>query len=200
MKPLFHDLQDERVVIFGGGSVAARKAAYFADEATVEVVARAFEDRFQAIDCVCHRTEIDAELVESLVEGAFLVVPATDDEGLNERIETIASAAGCLVNPVDHQGETVTPSTIEGSNLTLAISTQGQSPATSKYLRQRLEPEIQRADPMVDLQASLRDRLADREASERHQTLWEVLDDQHIWDALADGDEDRAMTRAREYL
>lgn len=200
MIPLFHDLDGERVVIFGGGSVAARKAAYFADEATVVVVARVFEDRFQVIECDCRRTEIDAELVESLVADAFLVVPATDDEQLNERIGAIAAAAGCLVNPVDHRGGTVTPSTIDGSNITVAISTHGQSPATSKYLRKRLEPEIERADPMVELQASLRDRLADREASERHQILWEVLDDTEIWRALSDGDESRAETLVMEHL
>ena len=200
MIPLFHDLGDERVVVFGGGSVAARKVSVFAREAEVVVVSATFHERFEDLSCRQIRSHISKPLIESLVADTFLVIPATDDETLNDRIEAIAREAGCLVNSVDHPGTTVTPSTIDGSNLTIAISTGGMSPATSKYLRRRLEPEIERADAMVELQATLRAELSERAESDRHETLWRVLEDEQVWEALAAGNDDRAETLAREHL
>ncbi len=200
MIPLFHDLRDEQVVIFGGGSVAARKAARFGTEATVIVAAATFHERFEERSCRQIRTEIREPLVESLVADAFLVIPATDDEGLNRRVEGLAREAGSLVNPVDRRGNTVTPSTVEGSNITIAISTQGRSPAVSKYLRRRLESEIGRADGMVEVQSRLRTALSDRPESERRDRLWRVLEDDQIWEAIEAGALDRAETLAREYL
>lgn len=40
MIPLFIDCTGRRIVIFGGGDVAARKAAYFSGNADVTVVSR----------------------------------------------------------------------------------------------------------------------------------------------------------------
>lgn len=200
MIPLFHDLRDELVVIFGGGSVAARKAARFGSEATVVVASATFSERFEDLPCRQVRTEIREPLVESLLADAFLVIPATDDQDLNRRIEDLARDAGCLVNRVDRRGQTVTPSTIEGSNISIAISTEGRSPAVSKYLRRRLESEIERADGMVDVQSRLRAALADRPEPERRERLWRVLEDDQVWAAVADGELDRAETLAREHL
>ena len=49
MIPLFVDCSGRRVVIFGGGAVAARKAAYFADEARVLVVSRSFVHKIETL-------------------------------------------------------------------------------------------------------------------------------------------------------
>lgn len=200
MIPLFHDLTDERVVIFGGGAVAARKAARFGSEATVIVASVTFHDRFEELSAQLVRTEIGDGLVESLSADAFLVIPATDDETLNRRIERIARSQSCLVNPVDHRGKTVTPSTIEGENVHIAIATGGRSPAVSKYLRQRLEAEVQRADAMVDLQADLREELGDLSETDRRDRLWQVLEDDQVWDAIESGELEHAASLARENL
>jgi precorrin-2 dehydrogenase/sirohydrochlorin ferrochelatase len=40
MIPLFVDCAGKRIVIFGGGDVASRKAAFFSGEAEVLVVSR----------------------------------------------------------------------------------------------------------------------------------------------------------------
>lgn len=200
MIPLFHDLQDERVVIFGGGPVAARKAGYFGREAEVVVVSETFVDRIGNIDCQKVRASITLSLVDSFVTDAFLVIPATDDKSLNRDIEDRARMADALVNSVDHAGDTITPSTVEGRLLTVAISTHGASPATSKYLRQCLEPEIERIDAMADLQADLRDVLGNRAPSERREVLWRVLQDDRVWEALASDETERARILARKHV
>lgn len=200
MIPLFHDLRDEVVVIFGGGAVARRKSAVFGMEATVVVVSESFHEDLFDSSARLIRAHIEDPLVEPLVEEAFLVIPATDDEALNEHIDAIARENDCLVNNVDHPGDTITPSMIAGENLTVAFSTGGQSPAVSKYLRRRLEPELDRADTMVDIQSTLRSELADRDTGYRRDRLWRVLQDDRIWEAIDTGNEERAETLAREHL
>ena len=196
MIPLFHDFRDEQVVIFGGGQVAARKAALFATEADVLVLSREFADRFREIDCRTRRLEVTPANASKFLSEAFLVIPATDDPTLNEEIAAQAREAGALVNRVDATGRTVTPSVIDGENVTVGISTEGESPAVSKYLRKRLESEIEALDAMVPLQAELRDDTADQAADARREFLWNVLEDERIRDALAEGEWERARRLA----
>lgn len=200
MIPLFHDFSGKRVVIFGGGSVAARKTALFGTEADVVVISTEFHERFDTLQCQRIRADIRRPLVDILTDAAFLVIPATDEESLNDTIESVAREHGCLVNRVDHRGDTVTPSVMDGSKVSIAISTEGKSPAVSKYLRQRLEPEIERVDGMVDIQAELREELSDLSAKRRRETLWEILEDDEIWEALEAKDQPRAKAIAREHL
>ena len=49
MIPLFVDCSGKRIVIFGGGEVASRKAAYFSREADVLVVSRSFSPTIAAL-------------------------------------------------------------------------------------------------------------------------------------------------------
>ncbi|MBS3761189.1 precorrin-2 dehydrogenase/sirohydrochlorin ferrochelatase family protein [Halodesulfurarchaeum sp.] len=199
MIPLFHDFDGKQVLIFGGGLVAARKAALFAPEADVIVRSREFIDRFSKIDCRCIRTDIDPDLAAQYVDSAFLVIPATDDQPLNDRLAEAANAVGALVNRVDEIGETVTPSVISGDHVTVGFSTGGASPAVSKYLRRRLEDEIEAIDPMVALQSELRETVGNVPESERRAFLWAVLEDDRIRSALRDGDWDRARTLAEAH-
>lgn len=199
MIPLFHDLEGERVVIYGGGPVAARKADLFSAEATVEVRSREFVDRFEGIDCEQVRTDIDPAAAASVLEGAFLAIPATDDSSLNDRLAESAREADALVNRVDRAGDTVTPSVVAGENVTVGISTGGASPAVCKYLRRRLEDEIAAVDRMVDLQADLRTETEDLAETERREFLWSVLEDEAVRSALAEEDWDRARDLAAEH-
>lgn len=198
MIPLFHDFSGKRVVIFGGGRVAARKAALFATEAEVVVPSLTFHERFAEVDCRLHRTQIDGDLAAAYAADAFLVVPATDDPDLNETIADRAAAQGALVNRVDEAGETVTPSVVSGEHVTVGISTGGRSPAVSKHLRQRVEDEIEAVDPMVELQADLRQE-TDLDGSARREFLWAVLEDEQIRDALARANYERARALAMEH-
>lgn len=199
MLPLFHDFEDRSVVVVGGGPVALRKARTFATEADVTVFAPAFADGFETVDCECVRRELEPADAPAVVDDTFLVVPATDDGDLNDAVATAAREAGALVNRVDRRGDVVTPSRAESDRVTVAISTDGASPAISKYLRQEIEPLLERVDPMVSLQAELREELQDDDelsVPERREALWRVLEDETVWDRLVDGREADARVRA----
>ncbi|AFZ71368.1 precorrin-2 dehydrogenase/sirohydrochlorin ferrochelatase family protein [Natronobacterium gregoryi] len=203
MLPLFHDFEGRSVVVVGGGSVALRKTRYFAPEADVTVVAPEFVDGFENLECTLQQRALAPGEAGDVVDGVALVVPATDDRELNDAITDAAREAGCLVNRVDEPGDTVTPSRVESAQVTVAISTHGASPATTKYLRQRIEAELERADPMVALQSELRDALRSAVAfppAKRRDALWRVLEDETVWECLEAGREADARTRAWEIV
>ncbi|WP_255191020.1 precorrin-2 dehydrogenase/sirohydrochlorin ferrochelatase family protein [Natronobeatus ordinarius] len=203
MLPLFHDFEGRAIVVVGGGPVAHRKARTFAEVADVTVVASEFVDRFEDLECTLVRRTLEPAEAPEVVAGASLVVPATDDQRLNDALAAAAREAGCLVNRVDERGDVVTPSRAESDRVTVAISTDGASPAMSKYLRKRLEPLLERADPMVALQAELREELQAADevpTAKRREALWSVLEDDRTWALLEDGREEAARERAWELI
>ena len=203
MLPLFHDFEGRAIVVVGGGPVAHRKARTFAEAADVTVVAPEFVDGFEELECTLVRRTLEPAEAPRVVADASLVVPATDDQRLNDALAAAAREAGCLVNRVDERGDVVTPSRAESDRITVAIATDGASPATSKYLRTRIEPLLERADPMVTLQAELREGLQAADelpTAKRREALWAVLEDEQTWELLAAGHREEARARAWELI
>ena len=197
------DLTGRRVLIFGGGDVGARKAAYFEHEAEVTVISRSFSPDLDGL--AIRRQEADLstlpdEALRDLLAGAFLAVAATPDPGLNDRIGRVCAATGVLFNnAAGVPGDVTIPSIARGRNYLVAISTRGKSPAVSRYLRMRLQKEYADLDRMIDLQDEVRSMLKESEPvqAERSRILWSILRDEEVWEALA-SDYDRARTMAIE--
>ncbi len=197
------DLAGRRVLIFGGGDVGARKAAYFEREAEVTVISRSFAPALD--DLAIQREEADLSTLEDealarLLRDTFLVVAATSDPGLNDRIGRLCADAGVLFNNASGEAGNVTiPSIVRGQNYLVAISTLGKSPAVSRYIRMRLEAEYADLDRMIDLQDEMRSALKDIEPAQerRSRALWNILRDEEIWGMLA-SDYGRARAMAME--
>lgn len=194
MIPLLHDFDGETVLVFGGGSVGARKARRFAREAEVVVVSPAFGDAdFGGAEQI--RAAPDPETVEEWVDRTdpALVVAATDDEGVNDAIEAAARDRNVLVNRADDAGgrdpgSVVVPATVRDDPVVVAVSTGGTSPALSRALRERLEPVVENAGAMADLTADLRADLKTRlPADQRRAVLRAVVRDAELWKALDSG-------------
>jgi precorrin-2 dehydrogenase/sirohydrochlorin ferrochelatase len=194
MIPLLHDFDGETVLVFGGGTVGARKARRFAREAEVVVLSPAFADAdFGGAERV--RTDPGPEAVAEWVDRTepALVVAATDDERVNDAAATAARELGVLVNRADRAGErdagsVVVPATVRDGPVTVAIATGGRSPALSRALRERVEPAIEDAGAMAELTAELRDDLKERlPADQRRAVLRAVVRDDDVWKGLDSG-------------
>ena len=87
------------------------------------------------IDCLL--SEYDGKALD----GASLVIGATDDEKANAAISRDAKARGIPVNIVDdpQKCDFILPSLVERGDLTIAIGTCGNSPALARHLREELE-------------------------------------------------------------
>jgi precorrin-2 dehydrogenase/sirohydrochlorin ferrochelatase len=206
MIPLFVDCSGRRVVIFGGGEVACRKARFFAPEAEVTVVSRSFIGKFAAM--LIRKEEMDVstasdDRIRGILSGAFLVVAALSDPEQNNRIGRLCREGGVLFNNADGEpGDVIVPSVSRGENYSIAISTGGSSPAVSRFIREHLESEFPGLDAMIALQSELREKLKKIEPlqEKRNEILHEVLSDNSVWETLRE-DPERARDRVfRKYI
>ncbi|MDK2975217.1 MAG: precorrin-2 dehydrogenase [Methanofollis sp.] len=196
MIPLMIDLSDRHVVIFGGGAVGARKAAFFSGEARVTVISRSFLPAFSDPGVACLEAECsgmdEAALGGLIGDDAFLVVAATSDPRLNDRIGRAARSAGALFNNADGEaGDVLVPSVIRGERHLIALSTGGASPAVPRFLREHLQETFPHLDAMIGVEARLREDLKGCVGSqeERQRILRAVLHDSEAWTWLSSGEE-----------
>jgi precorrin-2 dehydrogenase / sirohydrochlorin ferrochelatase len=190
MIPLFADCSGRRVVIFGGGAVAARKAAYFADEARVLVVSRSFVHKIETMPVKTKVMDVEAatdEKITAAIGSAFLVIAALSNPAQNNRIGKLCKKGGILFNNADGDtGSVILPAVSRGKNFTLAISTGGSSPAASRFIREHLEKELPDLDAMIALQHRLREALRTKvpDQARRNEILRKVIEDPSAWKLL----------------
>ena len=197
MIPLLHDFTGERVLVFGGGPVGARKARRFAREARVVVVSPAFTDAdFGDAERVrAAPTPEDVPEWFERIEPA-LAIAATDDGAVNDAVARVARERGILRNRADRSGaidgrgrlDVTVPATVRDDPVLLAVATGGRSPALSRYLRERFEEEFAGAGAMATLTGELREQLReDTPAAQRRAAVRAVVRSDRVWKALGDG-------------
>jgi siroheme synthase-like protein len=159
--PVFLDLHEVPVLVVGAGPVAARKVSGLAAAgAAVRVVA-------PEIGIDLDRREV-AELHQRPYEpgdldGVRLVVTATGRTDIDAAVAADATAAGIWVNAADQPGDCtfILPAIARNGPLTVAVSTDGASPALARRLRDRA------ATLLTDDAVTLAEQLATRRAAVR---------------------------------
>ncbi len=138
------NLEGKRVLLAGGGRVAAAKLSGLAAAgARVHVIAERFDDAILAQ--LAWATQVEERQVRSEdVAGAELVIAATDDREVNRALAGAARARRILVNVVDDPEacDFFAPAIVERGPVTFAISTGGSSPLLAAQLRRLLEAAI----------------------------------------------------------
>ena len=202
MKPIIVKHQDKKIVVFGGGKVGLRKAKYF-KEADLHVISDEFIPGFEELDIKTTETELTTSNIDRYISDSFLVIPATNNQELNQEITRRAQKKNILVNQVDgEEGDIVVPSTIEREYL-LAISSYGRSPAFSKYMRKKLENELgHEYGLMVRLQEEMRDYLKENieSQSQRKKYLWQIIKSDEVWSLLRKNFYQKAVKKSREII
>ncbi len=192
--PLMLDLSEKEVVIFGGGDVGERKASLFADHSKVTLISREFTPKLtdlfenKRIKLIKVKDLTENE-IHQYMKNAFIVIPATNDALLNDKIAAMAGETGKLVNRVDDLGDIIVPSIIRSGDIVIGISTLGHSPALSKYIRMRFEEVITPGFPyMAKLQNEFRELLKSRvhDHKKRKEILWNIINDNEVWTAFDD--------------
>ncbi|MFQ6085621.1 MAG: bifunctional precorrin-2 dehydrogenase/sirohydrochlorin ferrochelatase [Candidatus Bathyarchaeia archaeon] len=152
--PLFLNLRGKGVAIFGGGRVGERRALRFVRAVKeVIVIGKEFTKKLEKLgdelgNVTLVRQEITQLEIEKYVRDAFIVIPATSDYKLNQRIANAARSHGKLVNRVDG-GETdvVVPAIVEKDGVQVAITTG--SPIITRYLKDKLSRTITDEDALL---------------------------------------------------
>ena len=140
--PVFLDIRGKKCVIVGGGEVAARKAERLLDcGARVSVISPKLTPELAELKEKNVISHIAAQYSDALIDGASMIIGATDDEKTNARIAHDARAKSIPVNIVDdpQKCDFILPSLVQRGDLTMAIGTAGKSPALARHLREKLE-------------------------------------------------------------
>ena len=181
--PLFFDLRNKSCLIVGAGEVAARKLELLCRAgADVRIVAPAVGESVRTL-IAQHKLEVaEREFTESDVTGAVLVIAATNDESVNQRVFDCCDAAGLLINSVDNPqiSNVIFPGIIDRSPVLVAISTAGSSPTLARVVRgwieARLPPGLGRLAGFIDAR---RDEIKER--------LGTIRERQRFWQRIIDG-------------
>ena len=140
--PVFRDVAESLCVVVGGGPVAARKCQDLARcGARVRVVSPEFCPAFDGLETL----ERVAEPYQARwLEGAVIVIAATDAGDVNRRVYADARRFGAWVNVVDQPAlcDFHVPATVRRGPIQIAVSTGGASPALSRQVRLVLEQAI----------------------------------------------------------
>lgn len=164
--PLFADLQGRRVLVVGGGDVAARKVQVLLEaSADVLVGAPAFAPELVALADQGRIRMVTGTFQKDWLDEAWLVVAATDDRSVNETVSQAAQARRIFSNVVDDAALSSfqVPSIVDRSPLIVAISSSGVAPVLARRLRERVESLFDHSlGSLATLAARYRPRIRER--------------------------------------
>ncbi len=140
--PIFMNITNRPCVVIGGGEVAKRKVtALLKANAAITLYSPELCDELQALVETKKITYINANFEPSQLNGACMVIAATDDEVVNTAVSVAAEAQNIPVNVVDSpQLCTFTmASIVDRSPIVIAISSEGNAPVLARYIRTKIE-------------------------------------------------------------
>ncbi len=203
--PIFVNLKDKPCLVVGGGEVAARKVAQLLKSGgRITVVAphlgptlaKLLEQRL-----IQHKS---AKFTPLDLEGAGLVIAATDHPELNQIVAELAAARNLLVNVVDDPAlcNFIMPSIIDRAPVQIAISTGGASPVLARLLRARLETLIPAAyGRLASLMAAFRDKVKRRfPDTTTRRRFWEKVLQGPVAEMLFAGQDKAALAALQKQL
>jgi precorrin-2 dehydrogenase/sirohydrochlorin ferrochelatase len=201
--PVCLDISNGRCVVVGGGEVAERKVAGLLEcGAKVIIVSRDLTPALRGMKDAGRIEHLSDDYREEYLEGAFLVIGATDREDVNEKISRDARDRGVLVNIVDVPARCsfIVPSVFRRGDLLVAVSTGGKSPALARRLREEIEerygPEY---GTLLTIMGNLRERITARGASSaENRVLFESVLDSAILRYIREGKGDRVREIIRD--
>ena len=158
--PLFINIENKEVLIIGGGKIGGRKAqtlreyggniTVYSEKVTEETI---LAD--ENIKVVNKNVSHDKAEIKELVKKYFLVVAATDDKELNDRISHVCMSENILVNNVSSKTEmnAMFTAVVKNDEFQIGIGSYGKSCRRSKALKgkvQELIDEISKTEKEVE--------------------------------------------------
>lgn len=140
--PISLDLKGKRCVVVGGGTIAERKidSLLIFSASNPVVISPGLTSMLEDYVLKERISHIKRGYKKGDLEGAFLVIVATDDSEVNQAVASEAFERGILVNVVDcpRLCNFILPAFIKREHLTIAVSTGGQSPALARRIKTHL--------------------------------------------------------------
>ena len=200
--PAFHNVRGKLCLVVGGGEVATRKAGVLLEAgAAVRVVAPEIEPdlaRQPGVEPIVARFE------SQHLEGAVMVIAATNDREVNRQVSELAQSRKLPVNVVDDPElcSFIMPAILDRSPLMVAFSSGGGSPVLTRMMRGKLETVIpQNYSRLAAFAVRFRELVKERVTNPpKRRIFWENALDGMIAEKVLAGDEASAETLLKQML
>jgi precorrin-2 dehydrogenase/sirohydrochlorin ferrochelatase len=199
--PIALVLAEKPCLVVGGGEIADGKLdALLLAGADVTVVSPEVRPRIAELAAEGQITLRQRPYQTSDLDGAFLVIAATDDNALNAQVVTEARAAGILAQAVDFipYCDFFAVAVVRRGDLQLGISTNGRSPAFARWMRERLDRELPvEYGDLLSVLGDVRDTLKARGPIPAYEH-WQAAITDEVLTALSAGNRETAAARVFE--
>jgi uroporphyrin-III C-methyltransferase/precorrin-2 dehydrogenase/sirohydrochlorin ferrochelatase len=143
--PVFLQLRGARVVIVGGGRIAARKAELLLRTgARLVVVAPELREDLRNALSNADLIHVPERFAPAHLDGAALAIAATGLTHVNEAVYEAARARNVPVNVVDDAALStfIFPAIIDRSPIIVAVGSGGQAPVLARWVREHIEAAL----------------------------------------------------------
>ncbi len=204
--PIFINITDRLCVVVGGGDVAVRKVgALLKANATVTLISPE----------ICHELQVlvDGQKIHysatryraaDQLQGACLVIAATDDYDVNTAVSNDAKALNIPVNVVDSPSlcTFTMASIVERSPIVIAISSEGNAPVLARYIRTKIETMLPEGyGRIAHIAGEFRDKVkAKFPTTQQRRIFWEGILQGPVVERILSGQEAAARTALEDAL
>ena len=203
--PIFINIKGRHCLVAGGGEIAARKVSLLLRaQGQVMVVA---PELCATLNAMLDDKQISyrkGSFDESDILGCDMVIAATNDMDVNERVYDVACRRNIQINVVDQPEmcSFIFPAIVDRSPVVVAVSTGGASPVLARILRARLETLIpagygRLADLVAGFRNEVKKRLPDSQARRR---FWEKVLQGPVAEMIYSGREKEAIATLRHVI
>ncbi len=194
--PVFLNVKGKKCVVIGGGQIALRKVrALLNHGADVEIISPDLCPELAKLAESGRIPVLTREYQTGDLENTFVVITATDNGEINQRVVAEARRSAVLVNAVDDavNSDFIVPSYLRRGEVTIAVSTGGKSPALARKIRSRLEKELgDEYALLVDLVSEVRTEVRQQKIKIDGDGWQEALDLDLLLDLLRKGEKEKA--------
>lgn len=183
--PINLNLSGRKVSVIGGGKIAERKVkGLLATGALIDVVSPELSLELKKWLEDNQFTWREMHFSPEVIEGAFMVIAATNDHITNQWVKESAQSQQ-LVCLVDDPGQSdfLLPSNLRRGKLTISVSTCGASPILAKKIRDHLAQSFdENYEDYLEFLAQARKLIIEKVDDEgtKRQLLTSIVDDRFL--------------------
>lgn len=190
--PISLNLKDKKCLVVGGGRVAERKVtSLLACGAKVHLVSPQLTPSLNQLAFNGEISYIGRDFINQDLENCFLVICATDNSLINQKVAQEAMKGNILVNVVDNPElcNFFVPAVLQRGDLTISVSTAGKSPLLARRIRENLEQSYSDAyAEILNLLGEIRKNiLASVSDEEARREIFSKMVDAEVINLLAEG-------------
>lgn len=199
------NIRNKKCVVVGGGEIARRKITSLLEcGGEVHVVSRELSGGLKTFLRAGKICFYEKEYESGDIEGAFLVIAATDCPETNKRIAQDARKLKILVNVTDNIElcDYLVPAITRVGDLTISVSTAGKSPFLAKKIRNEIAKCYgEEYGELLSILGGIRDRVRKEVIDfQKRKLVWKSIINSKVIELIKEGALDKVNVLINEVI